>query len=150
MNSDILSQFQSFIHQHFLDALEISPINSTTPFEIGNALTGQKEFLFISNLTPFLYAPVKGRDIHEKVNLQFSMYNEGEDLILRFEMFDMILESEIRSYQAKEFLSVLLHQEKINLAIVDTNTYELIWIHTIPFRTIRFHYKEIFELYQVI
>jgi hypothetical protein len=152
MSQQILSQFESYIHQHYAGILSISPVNSTTPFKVQNTLSGKSEFLFISKCTPDLYAPLKGRDIQEHTNIKFTMYTERENLIVKFELLnDIIHESEIPKDGAKAFLSILLHQEFITLAVVDSQTYKLIWLtNNISFRTIRFHYKEIFERFGVL
>lgn len=150
MSTEVLFKFQAYIQQHFLDVLQASPIESTTPFQIENALTGTSEFLFISKCSPYMYEPVKNRNIYEATNVKFSMYIEENNLIIRFDLLDMMLESEIQADKVKSFLSILLHQETITLAIVDSKQYNLIWLtNTIPFRTIRFHYKEIFEQFGV-
>lgn len=150
MSKEVLSQFTAYIQQNYSGILSISPVNSTTPFEVQNMITGKSEFLFLSKCSPDLYEPVKGRDISAPTNIQFKMYNEGDNLIVAFELLGMILESEIPASGAKAFLSILFQQEKITFAIVDANTYQVIWLtNTIPFRTIRFHYKEVFEKYGV-
>ncbi|PLS19231.1 hypothetical protein CVD28_02135 [Bacillus sp. M6-12] len=151
MKPEYISQFEAFIHEHFLDALKVSPVNSTTPFEVGDSRNGERQFIFVSKCSPFMYEPVKGRSMKERTSVEFTMYNEGKNLILRFEVLDMILETEILSHQAHRFLSTLIHQDKITLVIIDANQYDIVWMtNTIPFRTIRFHYKEIFEMYNVI
>lgn len=151
MNSRIMSQLQSHIQQEFLSTLQVSPMESTVPFVVENTITGQEELVFVSKCSPHLYAPVKGRDIFQPTKVHFTMYNEGKNLIVRFELLDIVLESEILHQQAKSFLSILLHQDKITLYIIDGHTYQLIWLtNSLPFKTIRFHYKEIFEMYDVI
>lgn len=150
MTLQALKEFETYIKQHYSDVLRISPGNSTTPFEVENMLTGKSEFLFISKCDPYVYEPLKNRDIQEKVNITLTMYVEGNNLIIRFELLDIILETEINGGQAKGFLSTLIHQEIITLVVVDAKTHNVIWLtNTIPFQTIRFHYKEIFEKYGV-
>lgn len=151
MKHPAVQQLQSYIQEHFLHALNMSPVDSLTPFEIGNALTGHSEFLFLSKSSPSMYAPVKGRGIQEKTACQVTMYHEGKSLILRFEVLGMIMETEIVESKIKNFLSILLHQETITLVVLDAKTYEVVWLtNTINFRMIRFHYKEIFEMHGVI
>lgn len=151
MNSQALKQFDAYIRQNYSGILSISPVNSTTPFEVEHALTGAKEFLFIAKCDAYTYKPLKGRDIGKPLDIKFTLYNEGNNLIVRFDLLDIFLESEIPASGAKKFLSILLHQETITLVVVDSNTYQTIWLtNTIPFRKIRFHYKEIFEKYDVI
>lgn len=150
-SKQVLSQFEFHIHQFYMPLLRKSPMESVTPVEVENALTGKSEFLFLAKCSPFLYASVKGRDIEERTNIRFTMYNEGDNLIIRFDILDMMLESEIPAQKAKEFLSILLHQEYITIAVLDGNTYKVIWLtNQIPFKTIRFNYKEVFERYGVI
>jgi len=151
MSSKVFSEFEAYIHRHYLDILKISPVESVTPFEVENTLTDKSEFLFIAKCSPYLYDPVKSRDIKTPTNVKFTMYVENTNLIIRFDLLGMILESEIKAHQAPNFLSILLFQEFITLVITDSDTNRLIWFtNSIPFRTIRFHYKEIFELYGVI
>lgn len=146
-----VTQYEAFIHEHFLDVLKVSPVNSTTPFEIGDMRNDKTEFIFVSKCSPFMCEPVKGKSMEEKTPVKFTMYNEGKNLIIRFEVLDIILETEILSHQAHSFLSTLIHQEKLTLVIMDANQYDIVWMtNTIPFRTIRFHYKEIFEMYKVL
>lgn len=150
-SKQVLSQFESHIHKDYMPLLRISPMESVTPVEVENVLTGKSEFLFLAKCSPYVYAPVKGRDIEKRTNIKFTMYNEGDDLIIRFDILDMMLESAIPAHKVKEFLSILLHQEYITIAVLDGNNYKVIWLtNQIPFRTIRFNYKEVFERYGVL
>ena len=150
-SKQVLSQFESHIHKEYLSLLRMSPMESLTPVEVENLLNGKSEFLFLAKCSPYVYAPVKGRDIERKTDIKFTMYNEDDNLIIRFDILDMMLESAIPAHKIKEFLSILLHQEYITVAVLDGNAYRLIWMtNQIPFRTIRFHYKEVFERYGVI
>jgi hypothetical protein len=142
--------FEKFIHSNFKEALNISPDDSLTPFQVGNIFNGEEEFLFVAKCTPFIYKSLKGRRLEQETRIQMSMYNEDKKLIIRFELLDITLETEIREEQIKGFLSVLYNQEKITLAVVDASTYKLIWVtNTIPFKAIRTQYQEVFDKYGV-
>lgn len=151
MNPKLLSEFESHIHHHFLSILKMSPIESMTPFEMVDATTGKSEFIFIAKCSPYLYAPVKKRSIDKKTKLDCTLYNEGNDMIIRFEFLTMMLESSIPADGARAFLSVLLEQESITLVVVDADSYKVIWLtNTISLKDIPPHSKEIFKRYNLL
>lgn len=149
-SQNVLNQFEQYVKTHFSGILSISPKNSLTPFEIANTITNQTEFLFIANCTPDVYEPLEGRDIRLKTNINLTMYNENNSLIVRFDILDLFLESEIVNENIKRFLHILKEQEYITLVVVDSETLEVIWVtNMIPFKSVRSQYQEIFNLYSV-
>lgn len=135
---------------HFYDILRISPENSLTPFEIENLITGESEFLFIANCTPSVYESLKGRNITQPTKLDFTLYNEGDNLIVRFDILDIYLESEILSDKVRTFLSILKNQDYLTLVVVDSRTYEVIWLtNTIPFKSVRKRYEEVLNKFAI-
>lgn len=150
MTTKSLKMFERFIHTNFIDVLRISPMDSLTPFQVGDGDGEQEEFLFIGKLSPYIYEPFKGRSLNEQIPIKMAMYNEGDNLIIHFDMLDVQLETEIRAELIEKFLPILYQQEKITLAILDGYAYNLVWLtNTIPFGKIRHHYQEIFDKYGV-
>lgn len=143
-----MKMLETFINQYFLDVLRISPMNSLTPFEIENFINGNKEFLFVAKLSPYMYEPFLSPQAKGQTQIQIGMYFENENLIIRFVLFDVILESEIRKEKISQFLSVFKHQQIITLAILDGNTYDLIWgTNKIDISKSKENFKPIFEAY---
>lgn len=146
MTTKSLKMFERFIHANFIDVLRISPMDSLTPFQVGEQVGEQEEFIFIGKLSPYIYEPFKGRSLSESIPIEMAMYNEGDNLIVHFDTLGVQLETEIRAEVIRPFLSTLAQQEKITIAILDGYTYDLVWLtNTIPFRAIRHHFQEIFE-----
>lgn len=150
MTTKSLEIFERFLHTNFLDVLHISPIDSLTPFQVGNEEGGQEEFLFIGKLSPYVYEPFKGRSLNDHIPIKMAMYIENDSLIIQFDILDVLLETEIRPELIQKFLPILYQQEKITVAIVDGYNYKLVWLtNTIPFGEMRHHYQEVFDRYGI-
>lgn len=151
MSLKAFATLEYFINQHFTDLLQISPDNSLTPIALENHVTKQQEIFFLAKLTPYVYEPVKGRNIQKPTKVQLAMYLENDDLVIRFEILDMNLETLIPKEKVHGLLSVLLHQKFITISIVDAKTHRLIWFtNNISFQSVRFFYEDIFKKFGVI
>lgn len=150
MDTLVLERFESFIKEHFQEVLQVSPMDSLTPFRVGNTENTREEFIFIAKLSPYMYEPFKGRNIRDPLSYEMLMYHEDETLIVGFKMLGVLTETEIRPELISEFLTVLYSQEKITIAVVDGDTYRLVWLtNTIPFGEMRSQYQKIFTQYGI-
>lgn len=127
-SEQVLKVFETLIHQHFLEVLEVSPVESLTPFRMEDSRNGKEEFIFVAKCTPAIYAPVKNRDVMMQTPIDISVYIEGTSLIIRFDFLSIVLESEITQAMIPSFLSTMMQSNKTTLAIVDANSYKLVWV----------------------
>lgn len=138
--SEVLSTMESFILENYSDILEISPVESLTPYKVQDIRDGKESFIFVAKCSPFIYEPFKGRELGSTSDIKISTYKEGTSLILRFEIFDVILETEIIANNLEDFTNMLKQSDKTTLAVMDANTYKMIWLtNTISTKSILFH-----------
>src|SRR4029453_5443005 len=91
------------------NVLRQSPHNSMTPFPVLTG-AGKEELIFVVKTDSGLYQDLV--DYHQGP-IELTMYEESNDLILRFDVLDLYFESQIEKAKTKGFLQTLNSQEYI-------------------------------------
>lgn len=144
------SIMESVIHRNYLHILEMSPVESLTPVKTRDNLNDIDTFLFIAKLSPNIYEPLKNFKLDGMMEIKQSAYKEGTSVIYRLEFLSMILESEIIAKNLKDFTTTLKQNKYIYIAVVDADTYEVIWFtNKFPASTINILVEQVIERHQM-
>lgn len=141
---------EQHIKKHCSETLDNSPVNCMTPF-LFEREDGIEEYMFVVKAESWLYNPLEGRTIDDRLHIGVKAYQEDNNLIFGFDVEpDINLETVIYEDKIRDFLIKLKKQERLTITMIDYITYNIVWIaNDYPFYKVVDQFQPLFDYYRV-